>query len=114
MHRSSSRASRLHFGTINTGQIVKTGSQVSKPRSTAPVLVSWSTGVIRLRNEDLFGKRLGELFVVFLRRIFALSEVKSVEIDRDEFTAEIRFDADHGEIVEHLQRMAGAIRWGDC
>ena len=33
--------------------------------------------MVRLRNEDLFGKRLGELCVVFLRRIFALSEVKS-------------------------------------
>ncbi len=89
---------------------MKIASGVSKFRSTAPVAVSWSTGVLRLRDEDLFGDRLGELCAVFLRRIFALSEVKSVEIDRREFTAEIRFNTERLELAEYLQRMAGAIR----
>jgi cation transport ATPase len=89
---------------------VKTVSRVSKPRSTGPVAVSWSTGVLRLRDEELFGERFGELCAVFLRRIFALSEVKSVEINREKFTAEIRFDADRSELTKHLQRLAGAIR----
>ena len=89
---------------------MKTVSRVSKPRSTAPVAISWSTGVLRLRDEDLFGERLGELCVVFLRRIFALSEVKSVEIDREKFTAEIHFDNGPLKLAEHLQRLAGAIR----
>ena len=75
-----------------------------------PVAISWSTGVLRLRDEDLFGERLGELCATFLRRIFALSEVRSVEIDRERSTAEICFDSDRSKLAEHLLRLAGAIR----
>ena len=89
---------------------MKIASGVSKPRSAAAVAVSWSTGVLRLRDEDLFGEGFGELCALFLRRIFALSEVKSVEIDRREFTAEICYNTEQLELAEHLQRMAGAIR----
>jgi cation transport ATPase len=95
---------------IKARQNVKTVSRVSKGRSTAPIAISWSTGMLRLRDEDLFGERLGELCPILLRRVFALSEVKSVEIDRTQFTAEIRFDADRSELAAHLQRLAGAIR----
>jgi cation transport ATPase len=75
-----------------------------------PVAISWSTGVLRLRDEDLFGERLGELCAIFLRRIFALNEVRSVEIDREKFTAEICFDSDRSKLAEDLLRLAGAIR----
>jgi cation transport ATPase len=89
---------------------VKPVGRISKTQSTAPVTINWSTKVLRLRDEDLFGERLGELCAVFLRRIFSLREVKSVEINRAEFTAEICFDGNHAKLPEHLQRLAGAIR----
>ena len=89
---------------------MKTVSRVSTPRPTTTVAISWSTGVLRLRDEDLFGERFSELCAVFLRRIFALSEVNSVEIDRENFTAEIHFNNGPLKLSEHLQRLAGAIR----
>jgi cation transport ATPase len=110
VRQSSSRASRLHFGTINAGQIVKTVTRVSKPRSVPPVAVSWSPGVLRLRDEELFGERLGELCALFLRRIFSLSEVKSVEIDRGKSRAEICFGTNRSEPTKNLQRLARALR----
>ena len=89
---------------------VVTVSRVRKPSSSAPVGISWSDGVVRLRDEELFGERLGELCVIFLRRVFALSEVKSVEIDRDESSAEIRFDVGRLKFTDCLARLAGVIR----
>jgi len=85
-------------------------SRARKPRSSAPVGISWSDGAVRLRDEDLFGGRLGELCISFLCRVFALSEVKSVEIDRDESSAEIRFDVGRLKLTDCLQRLAGVIR----
>jgi cation transport ATPase len=87
-----------------------TASRAGKLNSSARVGVSWSAGVIRLRDEDLFGKRLGDLCVVFLRRIFALDEVKWVEIDRDRSTAEIRYHPGLSGLIDLLQRLAAAIR----
>ena len=89
---------------------MKTASRTSKPQITAPVAISWSTGVLRLRDEDLFGERLGEVCAIFLCRIFALSEVQSVEIDRERSTAEICFDSDRSKLTERLLKLAGAIR----
>jgi cation transport ATPase len=91
---------------------VKTISPGSKPRSTAfgSVAICWSTGTLRLRDEDLFGDRLSELCPTFLRRIFALREVKFVEIDRERHTAEIGLDTDRKGLAQHLQRLARAIR----
>ena len=60
-----------------------TVSHVEKPSSSSRVGVSWSEGVIRLRDEDLFGEGLGDRCVFFLRHVFTLSEVAWVEIDRD-------------------------------
>ena len=70
--------------------------------------------MIRLRDEDLFGKRLGELCVAFLRRVFALDEVKWVEIDRDQSTAEIRYEPGRFGLTDLLQRLAAAIRRSVC
>jgi cation transport ATPase len=91
---------------------VKTIGPGSKPRSTASgsVAISWSTGTLRLRDEDLFGDRLSELCPTFLRRIFALREVKFVEIDRQLHTAEICLHTDRKELAQNLQRLARAIR----
>ena len=71
---------------------MKTISRAQKPSSSTTVEISWSKGVVRLRDKDLFGQRLGKSCVIFLHRVFALSEVKSVEIDCQEIAAEIRFD----------------------
>ena len=100
------RASR----TTTENQIAMTASRVGKPSSSSRVGVSWSDGVIRLRDEDLFGKQLGDLCVVFLRRVFALGEVKWVEIDRDQSTAEIHYDPGRFGLTDLLQRLAAAIR----
>jgi cation transport ATPase len=89
---------------------VVTVSRPRKPGSSAPVGISWSDGVVRLRDKELFGERLGELCVIFLRRVFALSEVKSVEIDGDESCAEIRFDVGRLKLTNCLERLAGVIR----
>ena len=87
-----------------------TASQAGQLSSGAHVGVSWSDDVIRLHDEDLFGNRLGDLCVVFLRRIFALVEVKWVEIDRCQSTAEIRYDPGPLGLTHLLQRLAAAIR----
>jgi len=87
-----------------------TASRARKLSSSARIEVSWSDGAIRLRDEDLFGKRRGDLCVVFLRRIFALDEIKWVEIDRDRSTAEIRYDPGRSGLTDLLQRLAAALR----
>ena len=91
---------------------MKTTGRGSKPRSTASgsVAIAWSTGIVRLRDEDLFGERLAELCPIFLRRIFALREVKFVSIDPEGNTAEICLDTSCVGLTEHLQRLAGVIR----
>ena len=87
-----------------------TVGRVSNLRSTAPITINWSTSILRLRDEDLFGERFGGLCAIFLHRNFSLREVKSVEIDRDKFTAEIRLHGDRAKLGEYLQRLAAAIR----
>jgi cation transport ATPase len=86
-----------------------TVSQVEKPCSASHVGVSWSDGAIRLRDEDLFGEQPGELCLTFLRRVFTLGEVKWVEIDRDQSTAQIHYESGHIELSDILHRLASAI-----
>ena len=86
-----------------------TVSQVEKPCSSSHVGVSWSDGAIRLRDEDLFGEQPGELCLTFLRRVFTLGEVKWVEIDRDQSTAQIHYESGHIELSDILHRLASAI-----
>jgi cation transport ATPase len=87
-----------------------TTSHVEKLSSSSRVKVSCSEGVIRLRDEDLFGERLGNRCVLFLCHVFTLSEVASVEIDRNLFTAGIHYDAGRLGLSEFLQRLATALR----
>jgi Cu2+-exporting ATPase len=63
-----------------------------------------------VRDEDLFGTRLGSLCAVFLRRVFALDEVKCVEIDRDQSTAEIRCNPGRSGLTDLLHRLAAVVR----
>jgi cation transport ATPase len=86
-----------------------TVSQVEKPCSSSDVGVSWSDGAIRLRDKELFGEQPGELCVIFLRRVFTLDEVKRVEIDRDQSTAQIHYEPGHIELSDILHRLASAI-----
>ena len=86
-----------------------TVSQVEKPYSSSHVGVSWSDGAIRLRDKGHFGERPGELCNTFLRRVFALDEVKSVELDRNQSAAKIHYEPSHIELSDILQRLAAAI-----
>ena len=85
-------------------------SRAGKSGSSARVDVSWFDDVIRLRDEDLFGEHLGDPCVVFLCRIFGLSEVTSVEINRVQSTADIRYDPGRWTLTALLNRLAAAIR----
>jgi cation transport ATPase len=87
-----------------------TASRTRKSGSSARVDVSWFDDVIRLRDEDLFGEQLGDPCLVFLRRVFGLREVISVEINRDQSTADIRYDRSHRTLADLLKRLAMAIR----
>ena len=77
-------------------------SHVEKLSSSSRVKVSCSAGVIRLRDEDLFGESLGDRCVLFLRHVFTLSEVAWVEIDRNLSTASIHYDAGRFGLPEFL------------
>jgi cation transport ATPase len=90
-----------------------TARQAGKTSSSPPVDVSWFDDVIRLRDKDLFGEELSDRCVVFLRRVFGLSEITSVEINRDQFTADIRYERGPGTLADLLKRLAAAIR-GRC
>ena len=72
--------------------------------------ISWTDGVVRLRDEDLVKERTGNLCVLFLRRVFALDEVKWVEIDRDRFSVNIRHGTGRSKLASFLGRLATAIR----
>ena len=87
-----------------------TASHVEKLSSSSRVEVSWSEGVIRLRDKDLFGESLGDRCVLFLHHVFTLSEVAWVEIDRNLSTAGIHYDAGRFRLPEFLERLATALR----
>jgi cation transport ATPase len=87
-----------------------TANHVETLSSSSRVEVSCSEGVIRLRDEDLFGKGLGDRCVFFLRHVFSISEVAWVEIDRNLFTAGIHYDAGRLGLPEVLERLAAALR----
>ena len=70
-----------------------TVNYAEKLDSRSRVEVSWSEGVLRLHDDDLFGKDRGNRCVRFLRHVFSLSEVAWVEVDRGLSTAGIHYDA---------------------
>ena len=72
--------------------------------------VSWLEGVVRLRDDDLFGKGLGDQCVCFLRHVFTLAEVAWVEVDRNLSTVSIHYDSGRFALAEFLQRLAAALR----
>ncbi len=87
-----------------------TSSHVEKQSSASRVEISCSEGMIRLRDEELYGNGPGDRCVFFLRHVFTLSEVAWVEIDRNRFTADIHYDAVRRKLHEFLPRLAAALR----
>jgi cation transport ATPase len=66
--------------------------------------------LIELRDHEIFGLELRQdLLVTFLRRVFALTEVKSVEVDRAEAVARIRVDSSRYPQQAVLGRLANVI-----
>ena len=87
-----------------------TVSHAEKMGSHSRVGVSWLEGVLRLRDDDLFGQGPGDQCVCFLRRVFTLAEVAWVEVDRNLSTASIHYDSRRFALAEFLQRLAAALR----
>jgi cation transport ATPase len=87
-----------------------TVTHAEKLGSSSRVGVSWSDGMLRLRDDDLFGEGRGERCVCFLRHVFTLGEVAWVEIDRTLATAGIHFNTSSFGLAEFLQRLAAALR----
>jgi cation transport ATPase len=85
-------------------------SHGDKPGSTSGVRVSWVEGLVRLRDEDLFGEILGDRCFQFLRYVFTLNEIVWVELDRNLSTASIHYDTRCFGLAEFLQRLATALR----
>ena len=85
-------------------------NRASYPSSSSRVGVSWSDGVVRLRDDELFGTRLADLGVVFLRHVFALSEVGWMEIDCEQSTAAIGYDSGRLSLPEFLERLSAVLR----
>jgi Cu2+-exporting ATPase len=72
--------------------------------------VSWSSQALLLHDDEVFGMGGATLCDRFLRRIFAVPQVRSVAIDRHGSTAQIRFDRGTLSMAELLNRLAGALR----
>ena len=87
-----------------------TKCDIEKPSSPSRVEVSWSDGVVRLRDQDLFGPISSDQCASFLRHVFTLEEVGWVELDRNQSMAQIYYDAAHLELSEFLLRLAMALR----
>jgi cation transport ATPase len=85
-------------------------SRTRKLSPAAPAAVTWSDGVVQLHDQDLFGNQPGDLCIVFLRRVFALAEIKWVEIDPDRSTAKIHYDPGPWVLADFLQRLRAAIQ----
>jgi cation transport ATPase len=82
-------------------------ARTPNPDSSAPVDVRWSDGAVTVRDARAFGPGGGALAHLFLRRVFALPEVRSVRLDRAEGAAVVRFDAGAGGFAG---RLAAAVR----
>jgi Cu2+-exporting ATPase len=86
--------------------------QQARPAASSAVGVTWGRETLQLRDEDVFGKGNAELCSRFLRRVFSVDEVRSVQIDRPRSTAVIRYERGAQSLAELLQRLAAAIRGG--
>ena len=72
--------------------------------------VSWGSQTLELRDEEVFGTTGAELCGRFLLRVFSVEEVRSVQIDRPQSTAVIRYERGKLGAVDLMQRLAAALR----
>lgn len=86
-----------------------TASDIEKLEPASRAEISWSTGVLRLRDEELFGHSLGGACVRFLHHVFSLNEVVWVEVDRDRSTVCIHYNVGSIALAEFLQHLAAAL-----
>ena len=77
-------------------------------KATQPsrVGVSWGSQTLQLRDEEVFGTTGAELCGRFLLRVFSVEEVRSVQIDRPQSTAVIRYERGKLGAVDLMQRLA--------
>ena len=75
-----------------------------------PSGVSWAGGVVRFRDRRLFADPSGEPCRDFLRRMFRLEEVQTVEIDPAIGQAMVRHALGDREIDRVLGRMSSTLR----
>ena len=72
--------------------------------------IALAAGLVRVRDESLFGQAGGDLALRFLGRVFSMAEVDSITIDRKLATASIRHQVRPGDLPGWLGRLASAIR----
>ncbi len=72
--------------------------------------ISWSDGVVRFQDPRIFADPSGLRCRDFLRRIFRLEEVRSVEIDRTLGSALVRHDRGDLDIDRVFGRMSSTLR----
>ena len=80
------------------------------PRRAPAPRVTWSDGVVELRDERTFGAGRRGPTARFLARVFRVEGVVSVTIDRARGTATIRHEAVAGGRAGFLKRLAEAVR----
>ncbi len=86
------------------------GGSPAEPSETG---VSWSNGLIVLRDGRLFGPGLESLVERFLGRVFRVEGVTSVTVDRGHRTATIRHEAVAGGTAGLLRRLVAIMRGDD-
>jgi Cu2+-exporting ATPase len=84
--------------------------QHESPAARSPVGVSWDHRTLRLRDDEVFGRGGFDVCARFLRGVFSVQEVRTVEIDRPRATALLRYDHRDVGVAEMLQRLATALR----
>ncbi|MDR3620101.1 MAG: hypothetical protein P4L85_12180 [Paludisphaera borealis] len=90
--------------------MVVDAAQSASANPSSPIDVVWSDRTLTLRDEDLFGMRASALSEQFLRRVFHVEDVRSVEVDRSQATALVHYKRGRSGAVDMLQRVATAIR----
>jgi cation transport ATPase len=84
----------------------------TSPTPPPPTGITWSDGVVVLRDERVFGPGGEGLRDRFLARVLGVEGVRCVSLDRARATAAIRHDAGPRGLPRLLERLSAAIRDG--
>ena len=79
---------------------------------TSSTHVTWSGGVVVLRDEQIFGPGEERLSERFLGRALSVEGVRSISLDRGQATAIIRHTAGPRDLAGFLERLSHAVRSG--